>query len=166
MSIEGRCGVRIRLVITNIIVFTLLPCVSATQAEGLSITAESLLSWMDASRPPLVLDVRGRSAYRTATVAGAIDAGLDPSGYLPDDSTNAVVLIIPVDADSEFIEAWFKRLANAGHKVWILEHGFAAWTEAGGPIDSFEATYILPGTVPFTVPKGICHGNTPALIFE
>lgn len=121
---------------------------------------------MEASTPPLVLDVRGRSVYRTATVAGATDAGIDPLGYLPDDSKDPVVLIIPVDADNEFIGAWYKRLANAGHEVWILEGGLAAWVVAGGQIENHDTTYTLPGSVPFIVPKGLCEGGKPAQIFE
>jgi thiosulfate/3-mercaptopyruvate sulfurtransferase len=158
--------VRTQIAIASIIVFTLLPGLRSASAQGSSITAKSLLSWMDTSTPPLVLDVRGRSAYRTATAAGAIDTGIDPLGYLPDDSKDPVVLIIPVDADDEFIEAWFKRLANAGHEVWILERGLAAWVEAGGQIENHETTYTLPGSVPFIVPKGLCEGGKPALIFE
>lgn len=157
---------RAQIAFTSIIVLTLFPVSHSISAQWSSITAKSMLAWMDASVPPLVLDVRGRSAYRAATVAGAFDAGIDPSGYLPDDSKDPVVLIIPVDADPVFIEAWFKRLANAGHEVWILEGGMAAWVEAGGQIEKPEVTYTLPGRVPFVIPKGICEHNEPAQIFE
>ena len=157
---------RTQIAIASIIVFTLLPVSRSISAQWSSITAKSLLTWMDASTPPLVLDVRGRSAYRAATVAGALDAGIDPAGYLPDDSKVPVVLIIPVDADPVFIEAWFKRLANAGHDVWILDRGLAAWVEAGGQIEKPEVTYTLPGRVPFVIPKGVCETKKPAQIFE
>lgn len=157
---------RTPIAIASIIVFTLFPVSRSISAQWSSITAKSLLTWMDASAPPLVLDVRGRSAYRAATVAGAFDAGIDPAGYLPDDSQVPVVLIIPVDADHEFIEAWFKRLANAGHDVWILERGLPAWVEAGGQTEKPEVTYTLPGRVPFIIPKGVCETKKPAQIFE
>jgi len=158
--------VRTQIAFASIVVFTLLPVSPGISAQWSSITAKSLLTWMDASVPPLVLDVRGRSAYRAATVAGAFDAGIDPSGYLPDDSKKPVVLIIPVDADPVFIEAWFKRLANAGHDVWILDRGMTAWIDAGGQTEKPGVTYSLPGRVPFIIPKGVCETNKPAQIFE
>ena len=121
---------------------------------------------MDASAPPLVLDVRARSAYQAATVAGAQYAGRDPLGYLPDDSKVPVVLIIPGDAGPVIIEPWFERLSNAGHEVWILERGLTAWIEAGGQIEKPGVSYIRPGSVPFIIPKGLCDGSKPAQIFE
>ena len=157
---------RSRVVITSIIFFTLFPVARSISAQWSSITAESLLAWMDASEPPLVLDVRGRSKYRAGTLAGAFDAGIDPLGYLPDDSKDPVVMIIPVGADSVFIDAWFKRLTNAGHKVWILKKGLSGWVEASGQIETPEVTYTRPGSVPFIIPRGLCEGNEPAQIFE
>ena len=157
---------KIQLAVVSIIVSTLLPDAHSAAAQWSSITANRLLSWLESSSPPLVMDVRGRSAYLTSTVPGAIDAGKDPLGFLPDDSKCPVVLIIPVDADAGFVETWFKRLANAGHEVWILEGGLAAWVAAGGPTEKPEGTYSLPGRVPFIVPKGVCETKKPALIFE
>jgi len=166
MSISSWKGVKTLVTIASIIVITLFQVSQSFSAQWPGITAESLLTWMDTTNPPLVLDVRGRSAYRAGTLLGAFNAGIDPLGYLPDDTKDAVVMIIPVDAGPVFVDAWFKRLTNAGHEVWVLEKGLAAWVKAGGKIEKSEVSYIRPGSVPFVIPKGMCEGGEPSVIFK
>lgn len=153
-------------IIAIITVIALLGGSRDVSAQRPKISAEKLIAWLDASDPPLVLDVRGRSAYRSGTLAGALDAGIDPLGFLPDGSRDAVILIIPEEVDPGFIDAWFNRLVNAGHEVWILENGLTGWIEAGGLIEVPEVSYTKPGTVPFVIPRGLCEGNEPAQVFE
>lgn len=130
------------------------------------VSAQQLHAWLDAIDPPLILDVRGRAAYRAGTLAGALDGGVDPRGYLADGNGGRLVLLLPEDVDERVIDAWFTRLSNAGHQVWILEGGLAAWIESGGTIEIPESTYTRPGSVPFLIPRGLCEGGKPSQVFE
>jgi len=130
------------------------------------VSAEMLVTWLDSSDPPLVLDVRGRTAYRSGTLPSAIDGGTDPMGFLPGGSQDIVVLLLAEGADAALIDAWFNRLVDAGHKVRILEKGLDGWIEAGGEVVEPTVTYTKPGTVPFVIPKGLCEGSEPAQVFE
>ncbi len=131
-----------------------------------TIGAERLLAWLDSADPPLVLDVRGRQAYLAGTLPGAFGAGSDPKGYLPEHSGDPVVLLTPDRLDAGLLAAWTARLADAGHPVWLLTGGMAAWTEAGGSIERPDAAYAQPGRVPFLIPRGLCEGGEPSQVFE
>ncbi len=135
-------------------------------AQRPKVSAETLATWLNNSDPPLVLDVRGRTAYRSGTVPSAVDGGIDPLGFLPGGGGDSIVLLMADKADAAIIDAWFNRLANAGHQVWILENGLSGWVEAGGEVVEPETVYTKPGTVPFVIPKGICEGNEPVQVFE
>lgn len=130
------------------------------------VSAKMLAAWLDSTNPPLVLDVRGRTSYRSGTVPSAIDGGIDPKGFLPGGSQDVIVLILDEGTDAALIDAWFNRLVDAGHKVWILEKGLDGWIKAGGEVVEPTVTYTKPGTVPFVIPKGLCDGSEPAQVFE
>ncbi len=136
------------------------------EADPVRVSAVRLMAWLDEVNPPLVLDVRGREVYRAGTLPGAFNAGRDPFGYLPDDSKEPVVLVVPVEADSKFIEAWRRRLADAGHEVWVLDSGFSGWKAIGGAVETSDVSYTKPGRVPFVIPRGLCEGNEPAQTYE
>lgn len=61
-------------------------------AQRPKVSAETLATWLNSSNPPLVLDVRGRTAYRSGTVPSAIDGGTDPMGFLPGGGGDSIVL--------------------------------------------------------------------------
>lgn len=145
--------------------YLLLGIAEDTQSWPL-ISAERLRAWLDQSDPPLILDVRGRADYRTKTIAGAMNAGGDPKGYLADGRGGRLVLLMRGEENSEDIAAWFTRLLNAGHDVWILQGGLAGWIEAGGATETPEFSYTQPGRVPFLIPRGLCEGGEPAHVFE
>lgn len=140
------------------------------QADGLArwpvVSASELQLWMDSVDPPLILDVRGRAHYHERTIAGAFNGGIDPKGYLSDGGGGRLVLLIQPAADDEIIGAWVTRLVNAGHAVWILQGGLAAWIEVGGATETPESSYTKPGSVPFLIPRGLCEGGVPAHVFE
>lgn len=131
-----------------------------------SVSAQQLRAWLDAPDAPLILDVRGRVHYREGSLPGALDGGVEPRGYLADGSGGRLVLLLPTDADERVIDAWFTRLSNAGHRVWILEGGLAAWILAGGETEVPDFSYIRPGSVPFLIPRGLCEGGKPSQVFE
>ncbi len=135
-------------------------------ADPVRISAEKLQAWLDGADPPLVLDVRGKESYQKGTLPGAVNAGRDPLGYLPGNGKEPVVLVVPLAADSRFIEAWRHRLADVGHKVWILDSGFDAWKAVGGTVVIPDVTYTEPGRVPFVIPRGLCERNDPAHIYK
>ncbi len=135
-------------------------------ADSLRISAERLRVWLDETDPPLVLDVRGRESYQKGTLPGAVSAGRDPLGYLPDDGKEPVILVVPEEADSRFIETWRHRLADAGHEVWLLDSGFDGWKASGGAVVIPDVIYTEPGRVPFVIPRGLCEGNDPAHIYK
>ena len=124
-----------------------------------------LQAWLDTADPPLILDVRGRAAYRAGTLAGALDGGVEPSGFLPDGG-GGLVLLLPEGASEQLVEAWIARLTDAGHQVWILEGGIAGWVEAGGSVEIPQSTYTRPGSVPFLIPRGLCEGGSPSQVFD
>ena len=124
-----------------------------------------LQAWLDTADPPLILDVRGRAAYRAGTLAGALDGGVEPSGFLPDGG-GGLVLLLPEGASEQLVEVWFARLTDAGHQVWILEGGIAGWVEAGGSVEIPQSTYTRPGSVPFLIPRGLCEGGSPSQVFD
>ncbi len=131
-----------------------------------TLDAARLMAWLDSPDPPLVLDVRGREAYRSGSLPGAFDAGSDPQGYLPDQSGDPVVLLAEQTLEPGRLAAWSARLSDAGHSVWLLQGGVAAWIERGGAIEKPEAAYAQPGRVPFLIPRGLCEGGEPAQVFE
>jgi rhodanese-related sulfurtransferase len=116
--------------------------------------------------PPLVLDVRGRAAYLAGTIPGALDAGTEPAGFLPDGRGGAVVLVMSYPPDPERLAGWVRRLANAGHVVRLLEGGLPAWRRAGLAVETAHESFVRPGTVPFVIPRGLCEQNEPAQVFR
>lgn len=44
----------------------------------------------------------------------------------------------------------------------ILDGGMGAWLAHGGAVEQPGEAYVRPGTVPFTIPRGLCEMNTPA----
>jgi len=144
----------------TLLVLLLLPLLARGAAEG--IEPHALFRWLEGAEPPLVIDARGRAAYLTATIPGALDAGRDPAGYLPDGRGGPVVLILAENSEPERIAAWVRRLERASHRVYLLTGDMSAWIGAGLPVENPEASFVRPGTVPFIIPRGICEMNEPA----
>ncbi|MEA3276016.1 MAG: rhodanese-like domain-containing protein [Pseudomonadota bacterium] len=127
------------------------------------IAATELAEWLDRADAPLILDVRGRGAYREGTIADALDAGQDPAGFLPDSRGGDVVLVLPEGASAK---SWRARLADYGYRVQVLAGGMPGWRAAGLPEERPEVSYTRPGTVPFVIPKGLCELNEPSHTFD
>ena len=127
------------------------------------ITAAALAQWLDRGDGPLVLDVRGRAAYLDGTISGAVDAGQDPEGFLPETGGGDVVLVLP---DEVAVESWRARLADFGYRVLILDGGIETWRAQGLPEEKPEVSYTRPGTVPFVIPRGLCELNEPSHRFD
>lgn len=115
---------------------------------------------------PLVLDVRGREAHREGTVPGAVHVGTNPAGFLPPASDMPVVLVLSEPYDPAYLQAWARRLEDAGLSVRWLEGGLPAWRAAGFSLAKPEHAYRKPGTVPFIVPRGLCEMEAPAQEFK
>jgi rhodanese-related sulfurtransferase len=128
-----------------------------------SVAPEALDEWLDDPEPPLVLDVRGTAAYLQGTIVGAVDAGTDPLGFLPDSRGGDAVLI---PAENALVDAWGARLTDYGYRVHVLAGGMRAWIAAGLPVERPDVGFVRPGTVPFVIPRGICELNEPAQVFE
>lgn len=131
------------------------------EPEAISVTA--LAQWLDRGDAPVILDVRGRAAYLNGTIAGAIDAGQDPDGFLPDTGGGDVVLVLP---DGVPVAPWRARLADFGYRVLILEGGMDFWRGQGLPEEKPEVSYTRPGAVPFVIPRGLCELNEPSHSFD
>jgi rhodanese-related sulfurtransferase len=122
-----------------------------------------LARWLDGRDPPLLLDVRRRVDYLQGTIPGALDAGTDPAGFLPDSRGGEVVLLTDDDTQTE---SWRVRLTAFGYRVHVLRGGLVAWRAAGLPAEQPAGGFIRPGTVPFVIPRGICEMNEPAEVFK
>ena len=130
------------------------------------ISAEALAERLDSTRPPLILDIRGREKYLEGAIPGALDAGTEPAGFLPDNSGDFLVLIVTDSSAIDYIAPWVARLHKAGHPVLVLDGGFISWRNSGRPIVQPEVSFTRPGTVPFLIPRGLCEGGEPAQVFE
>ncbi len=137
----------------------------SAQAQSL-ISADQLKVLLESDVPQQLLDIRGYQAYRAGTIKGAVNAGSDPKGYLPDRSNGSVVLIVPEGFDESFLQAWRMRLEVAHDRLYLLEGGVGAWQSAGYEIEVISDAYKESGTVPFVVPRGLCEMGTPAQRFE
>ena len=138
------------------------------QAQINIIEPMALARLLDSRSPPLLLDVRGREAYLQGSLPGALDAGIDPAGFLPDGRGGEVVLISKagITVDSISLADWLTRLADFNFRVIILKGGFAAWRAAGLPVERHASSFTRPGTVPFVIPRGLCEPGEPAQIYE
>lgn len=126
---------------------------------------EELAATLETPFPPPILDVRGGAAYAAGSVPGAINAGRQPEGFLPDPRVRRVVLILPPEADAAVAAAWAARL-GPDTEVVILDGGFEGWLARGGTIERPGGPYVRPGTIPFTIPRGLCEMNDPAQEFR
>lgn len=130
------------------------------------LSAEAVAAALASSTPPLVLDVRGRGVAAQGTIAGAVNAGTDPSGFRPDGQDSQTVLLTEWPPAPDLLTAWRQRLESFGYAVSVIDGGYAAWRQAGLPVDIDRGRLIKPGSVPFTIPRGLCEANTPAQVFE
>lgn len=131
-----------------------------------TITAEALERRLMAGDPPMVLDIRGSAMHLAGTIPGAIDAGTDPRGFLPDGRPGEVVLLMEPAADVAAAGRWYHRLTGYQLSVTILTGGMDAWVARGLPVEAPSEAFSRPGQVPFTIPRGLCEMNTPAKAFE
>ncbi len=147
----------------------LLLVISGTlEARGYGVVqAPELARWLGTAEDRLlVVDVRERAAYRTGTIPGALYAGSDPAGFLPDGRGGAVVLLISHPPDSQRLGDWVRRFGNAGHRVHVLEGGLPAWGRAGYTVETPQEYLARPGNVPFVIPRGICENKPPIQAFR
>lgn len=131
-----------------------------------AITVEALERRMMAGDLPMVLDVRGSAMHLAGTIPGAIGAGTDPRGFLPDGRPGEAVLLTGPATDAEAAWRWYHRLTGYQLSVTILEGGMDAWAARGLPVEAPSEAFSRPGQVPFTIPRGLCEMNTPAKAFE
>ena len=127
------------------------------------VDATTLNAWLNDQDPPLLLDVRPRAEYLAGTIPGALDAGSDPEGFLPDARGGVAVLLT---AESTPLASWHDRLSGFGYEIHVLQNGIAAWRAAGLPVEVPQAEFVRPGTVPFVIPRGICEMNEPAEVYR
>lgn len=125
-----------------------------------------LAALLETPRPPLLLDIRGAKTYRAGSLPGALDAGRDPEGFLPQAAKSEVVLLPAADTPDERLQAWAQRLGAKERRLYYLAGGVAAWQEAGHEVERHDQSYTRPGTVPFTIPRGLCEMNTPAKVYD
>jgi thiosulfate/3-mercaptopyruvate sulfurtransferase len=157
---------RIVILIAGLLAFFLLLGSGDVSARWSVVSAKELQVWMQEADPPLVLDVRSRANYNAGTIVGALNGGVDPKGYLADGRGGRLVLLTRSEADAAVIDAWVARLVDAGHVVWVLQGGLAAWSKSGGAIETPVFSYTRPGSVPFLIPRGLCEMGKPAHVFE
>ncbi len=119
----------------------------------------------DGGRQLVVVDVRGREDYQSATVPGAVASGADPESFVPAAGVTEVVLIAPQPLDNELLERWAHHASAAGLRLGILSGGFPGWRAAGGSVEAAEPEYAVPGEVSFTVPKGLCESGPAVLTY-
>ena len=134
--------------------------------EWQTVTAIQLNDWLQQSRPLLVLDLRTAQLYRSGTIPGAMYAGSDPMGFLPDSRRGSIVLITDKAVTGQQLRQWLKRLREGGHHVFLLQGGIAAWQQAGFAVEQPVTQNIRPGTVPYVIPRGLCELNEPAQVFK
>lgn len=141
---------------------------SAAAAAGyLPVAAPVLARWlMLAEHPPLVLDIRGPGAYRKGTVPGAINAGSDSAGFLPRGDDQPVVLVPSQPPEPAQLDAWQRRLTQAGHRVHVLAGGLPAWRRAGLRVEVPTDSHTRAGMVPFVIPRGLCEQKKPVQSFR
>lgn len=130
------------------------------------LSVEAAATALVSPSPPLLVDVRGRSEAASASIPRAINAGSDPLAFRPDGTGSAVILIVPWPAEPSLVTGWRDRLEAFGYKVSILDGGFPAWKDAKLPIEERSEPQIRPGSLPFTIPRGLCESNTPAKVFQ
>lgn len=147
--------------VNGIVFLALLATAPRAMAEQL-LAPVDLARWLAGDDIPLIIDVRGREAYRTGTVDGALDAGQDPAGYLPDGRGGPVVVLAPSPWPEAERRRWVARLEMAHHTVYRLQGGVAEWQAAGLPVVAPQESFVRPGTVPFLIPRGLCEANEPA----
>ncbi|GAB4344422.1 MAG: hypothetical protein Kow006_00370 [Gammaproteobacteria bacterium] len=114
----------------------------------------------------LLLDGRGREAYRNRSLRGALDVGGDPAAFLPDGRGGPVVLLLRPDSSGDLQRRWVERLESARHRVYLLLEDEAAWLAAGLMVVTPAESYVRPGSVPFLIPRGLCEANEPVRQFR
>lgn len=157
-----------RLGISRCVALLFLLLVGHSQAAPYGeVAAAELARWLKgADSLPVVLDIRGRTAYQAGTIPGTTYAGANPAGFLPTGSVGPVVLLTSHPYDPSTVLAWVYRLANAGHRVHVLKGGMAAWQRARFTVETPEQGLTRPGTVPFVIPRGICENKKPIQVFR
>ncbi len=149
-----------------LLVTSLSVAVLNAQESWQSISADTLQTWIQDGKNLEIIDVRGKSAFYSGTIQGAINAGSDPKGYLPSDHSDPIVLIIPYPVNALVTAQWIARLQHDDDQVSVLDGGIEAWLARGGELVKPENYYTRPGTVPFLIPKGLCEDGEPAQVFE
>jgi thiosulfate/3-mercaptopyruvate sulfurtransferase len=136
------------------------------QDELQHIAASELKQWISDGRDLEIIDVRGKLVYQTGAIAGSVNAGNDPRGYLPAVHSAPIILIAPHGMSEKDLEVWVQRLQKSRQQLWILSGGIDAWVDLGEPLVEPDSEYTRPGTVPFLVPKGLCDQGESAQRFE
>jgi len=130
------------------------------------ISVPELQEWIRQGKDLELIDVRGKQQYQSGTIAGAVNAGNDPKGYLPAVHSDPIILITTDDINSNQLDRWVMRLQNVKDQIWILSGGINAWIAQGEPLEKPDEYYTRPGSVPFIIPKGLCEQGEPAQVYD
>ncbi len=157
---------RLKILRWSLVALCLVAGVNYAQSNWQYVSADTLRNWIRDGKDLEIIDVRGKSEFQSGTIDGAINAGVDPKGYLSDNHSDPIILIAPYPFDSSVIQQWITRLQKHADQVSVLTGGIDAWIAQGGTLVEPESYYTRPGTVPFLIPKGLCEDGEPAQVFE
>jgi thiosulfate/3-mercaptopyruvate sulfurtransferase len=117
----------------------------------------------------LIMDTRSREDFFAGTVPGAINAEAlqDIVAGIHTDSRGAYVVVVTEDGGLEGAAlVWVGQLCDRGIETWVLQGGVSGWLAAGFGLEKPEDRHIVPGTVPFIIPRGLCEMNNPVQEFN
>ncbi|MBT5872403.1 MAG: hypothetical protein HOH43_03200 [Candidatus Latescibacteria bacterium] len=124
------------------------------------VSASDLMSWLDAGKPMVVLDILFKDRYERKHIEGAIQACVFEVGFMNQvkeaigDLATTVVVYGSSDGSMDARTA-SEKLFRAGYSdVRVLEGGFAEWQAAGLPVAGADATHIDPPHEPIRIADG------------
>ncbi len=135
-------------------------------AKWQDISPQVLAEKLRQDQPLLLLDIRDRTHYEITSLPGAVFAGSDPRGYLPNAKGGEVVLVTTSPPQQQQLQQWSARLIDFHFQVFVLKGGIQLWQQQGRPVMHRLQSYVIPGTVPFVIPRGLCESNKPAQEFH
>ena len=130
------------------------------------ISPQVLAEKLQQNQPPLLLDIRDRTHYEITSLPGAVFAGPNPKGFLPNAKGGEVVLVTTSPSRQQQLQQWTTRLIDFHFQVFVLKGGIQLWQQQGRPVMHRLQSYVIPGTVPFVIPRGLCESNKPAQEFH
>jgi cysteine synthase B len=115
--------------------------------EAPEINCDQLETMLTSARPPLVVDMRGNLAFKSARIAGSINI---PTDYLEDiadigvpfSANQKVVLVCPTGEVSKRFAAFFKQKEI---DCLSLAGGFVAWRDENKPTERAKSAGLRAG---------------------